>query len=142
MCWNTRACFLGQVRVSLSIQSRCGADAQIPLGLGVASLPSYTHIIRSTFPLRWQDSDEDLLLPHLAIVDADLAQAIQSSKEEVAAGYLESEEEIASAKETLGELYGALEESKSVVETWGGEFCFDRVRQSTRTHDSHLIFAA
>ena len=115
------------------IQSRCGADAQILLGLGFDSLPIYTFIIRSTFLLRWEDSDEDLLLNHLAVVDADLAQAIQSSKEEVTAGYLESEEEIASAKESLGELYGALDESKRLVETWGGEFCFDRVRQSPRT---------
>ena len=97
------------------------------------SLPIYTSIIRSTFHLRWEDSDEDLLLNHLAVVDADLAQAIQSSKEEVAAGYLESEEDIASARESLGELHAALNESKRLVETWGGEFCFDRVCQSPRT---------
>jgi hypothetical protein len=92
--------------------------------------------------MRWDTSDDDPLLPHLAIVDADLAQAIQSCKEEVAAGYLESEEDIASARASLTELYGALEESKRLVDAWGGEFCFDRVCQSTHARKPHLMAIA
>ncbi|KAF8531214.1 hypothetical protein JB92DRAFT_2852250 [Gautieria morchelliformis] len=95
-------------------------------GLGADTLPIFTHIIRSTFPLRWTTSDTDPLLPHLAIVDADLSQALQSCQEEVAAGFVQSEDEIASAKASLDELCRALEESRCLVETWEGEFCFDR----------------
>ncbi|KAF8490890.1 hypothetical protein JB92DRAFT_3007551 [Gautieria morchelliformis] len=85
-------------------------------GLGVDSLPIFTYVIRSTFPLRWTTSDNDPLLPTSRL----------STLEEVAAGFIDSEDEIASAKASLDELYGALEESKRLVETWGGEFCFDR----------------
>jgi hypothetical protein len=102
-----------------------------PTGLGVDTLPIFTHIVQSTFHLRWTTSDSDPLLPHLAIVDADLSQALQSCKEEVAAGFVQSEDEIASAKTALDDLYRALEESRRQVETWGGEFCFDRVCSST-----------
>ncbi|KAF8583531.1 hypothetical protein K439DRAFT_1634378 [Ramaria rubella] len=96
-------------------------------GLGVDSLPVLTYVIRATFPLRWTMSDNDPLLPHLAIIDSDLSQAIQSCKEEVAAGFLQSEDEIAGAKAALDELFRALEESRRLAATWGGEFCFDRV---------------
>jgi hypothetical protein len=97
------------------------------LGLGVDSLPILTYVIRATFPLRWTTSDNDPLLPHLAVLDSDLSQAIQSCKEELAAGLLQTEEEVNSAKLSLEDLFRALEEGRHLVESWGGEFCFDRV---------------
>ncbi|KAF8512091.1 hypothetical protein BU17DRAFT_96600 [Hysterangium stoloniferum] len=97
-------------------------------GLGVDSLPMLTYVIRATFPLRWTTADNDPLLPHLAILDSDLSQAIQSCKEELAAGLLQTEEEMNGVKMSLEDLFRALEESRRLVENWGGEFCFDRVR--------------
>lgn len=95
-------------------------------GLGVDSLPILIYLVRATYPLRWTTSDSDPLLPHLAILDSDLSQAIQSCKEEIAGGHLNSEDELAGARASLEELYRALEESRRQVATWGGEFCFDR----------------
>ncbi|KIJ30478.1 hypothetical protein M422DRAFT_268024 [Sphaerobolus stellatus SS14] len=96
------------------------------VGLGVESLTTLTYLIRATYPLRWSSSDNDPLLPHLAVLDSDVAQAVQSCKEELVSGYLKSEEEIAVAKRSLEDIYNALEESRTRVASWDGEFCFDR----------------
>ncbi|GJJ13971.1 hypothetical protein Clacol_008228 [Clathrus columnatus] len=95
-------------------------------GLGVDSLPILICVIRATFPLRWTTSDNDILLSHLAVLDSDLSQAIQSCKEEVANGFIKTEDEYDTLRIYIDDLYRALEDSRRVVATWGGEFCFDR----------------
>lgn len=84
-------------------------------------------MIRATFPLSWTSSDNDVLLSHLAILDSDLSQAIQSCKEEVASGLIQTESEFNNLRVTVDDLYRALEDSRRIVASWGGEYCFDRV---------------
>ena len=95
-------------------------------------------MIQATFPLRWTASDRDPLLEALAIVDCDISQAVQSCKEQIVGGNLDSE---ALAGAALEELYQALGESKRQTAAWGGEFAFDRVRGSDHAcgrNDHHI----
>jgi len=79
-------------------------------------------------------SDNDPLVSQLTVLDSDLAQAIQSCKEELTAGYLCSDERIVAAKRVFDDLYSALEESRIRATSWGGEFCFDRVGHFQHTY--------
>jgi len=63
----------------------------------------------------------------LAMIDADIAQAIQSSKEEVEAGRVA---DYSSARATLNDLRLATRESFADVEAWGGEYPFERASAS------------
>ncbi|KAI0633318.1 hypothetical protein C8Q77DRAFT_1057093 [Trametes polyzona] len=90
-------------------------------GLGSASLALLTDVVKNAVGMRWEiDSHmEDLL----AAIDADLTQAIQSTKEEIDSGRIA---DLGAAKATRDALHVALLEEKRDVEGWGGDFPFER----------------
>ncbi|KAJ7720084.1 hypothetical protein DFH07DRAFT_858934 [Mycena maculata] len=90
-------------------------------GMGFASLGLLASAVRSTIGLQWDC--EGPAADILAVIDADIAQAIQSCKEELEAGRVE---EYTSARKALAELRGAVDASCEDVESWGGEFPFER----------------
>lgn len=98
------------------------ARALFGAGMAVRSLPLLTFLIHGTHNLRWVEDGP--FMDALAILDADIAQAIQSSHEEAASGM--SSDVMThgrSAIETLGRELRAREKE---VESWGGEFPFQR----------------
>lgn len=78
-------------------------------------------IVRATVGLRWDEGGE--LSDMLALVDADISQAIQSSKEEIEAGRVGDNP---LARQIVGELRAIVRESFLDCEAWGGEFPFER----------------
>ncbi|KIM74734.1 hypothetical protein PILCRDRAFT_827939 [Piloderma croceum F 1598] len=94
-------------------------------GMGFASLGVLESVVRATIGLRWEDVSE--LSDILALVDADISQAIQSSKEEIDAGRIG---DLASARQIVTELRVAVRDSFVDCETWGGEFPFERASGS------------
>ncbi|KAL5525420.1 hypothetical protein ACEPAF_9290 [Sanghuangporus sanghuang] len=90
-------------------------------GLGFDSLDVLAGIVRATAGLRW-DSD-DRLVDELAMIDADISQAIQSCREEYASGNVR---DISIARTALRRLRVALNDCRVEVESWGGEFPFSR----------------
>ncbi|KAJ7181280.1 hypothetical protein C8R46DRAFT_885953 [Mycena filopes] len=135
-------------------------------GMGFASLGLLTTAVRATIGLRWApdsssscdtDSSDSYdganggegLGDMLAVIDADIAQAIQSCKEELESGRLSppspnshpssptpnsappaSSLSLAGARKAVAELRGAVEASKEDVKKWGGEFPFERAGAS------------
>jgi hypothetical protein len=93
--------------------------------MGFASLGVLESVVRATIGLRWEDVGE--LSDILALVDADISQAIQSSKEEIDAGRIG---DLASARQIVTELRAAVRDSFLDCETWGGEFPFERASGS------------
>jgi hypothetical protein len=90
--------------------------------LGCEALRMYAIIVRGTHHLRWSGDGD--LAQSLAIVDGDIAQAIQSCKEQVESLDRRSDtKDICSAAE---DLTNALRESERLAETWNGEFPFVR----------------
>ena len=59
----------------------------------------------------------------LAEIDADISQALQSSREELDGGRVG---DIASARAAISDLRAAVRESKIAVENWGGVYPFER----------------
>ncbi|KAJ7113169.1 hypothetical protein C8R44DRAFT_676983 [Mycena epipterygia] len=90
-------------------------------GLGFASLAPLTEIVRSTIGHRW--SDEGEVAHALVVIDADIAQALQSSREELQGA---APLDYSAGRQALGELAVALEASRLDVDAWGGEFPFER----------------
>lgn len=76
--------------------------------------------MRGVIPLRFDEDGPFMEL--LAIVDGDVAQAIQSCKEEVMAGTVPGEHE----RRLVRELREAIREVEEECERWGGCFPFDR----------------
>ncbi|KAJ7922397.1 hypothetical protein B0H13DRAFT_1983039 [Mycena leptocephala] len=94
-------------------------------GMGFASLGLLAGAVRSTIGMRW-DSEGDVA-DILAVIDADIAQAIQSCKEEIEAGRVG---DYTSARKALTDLRSTVDASYAEVETWGGEFPFERAASS------------
>ncbi|KAF8193933.1 hypothetical protein K438DRAFT_1828281 [Mycena galopus ATCC 62051] len=94
-------------------------------GMGFASLGVLASAVRSTIGIRW-DSEGDVA-DILAVIDADIAQAIQSCKEELEAGRVG---DYTSARKALADLRSTVDASYADVETWGGEFPFERAASS------------
>ncbi|KAJ7509470.1 hypothetical protein B0H11DRAFT_2152614 [Mycena galericulata] len=94
-------------------------------GMGFASLGLLASAVRSTIGLRW-DCEGDVA-DILAVIDADIAQAIQSCKEELEAGRVE---EYTFARKALAELRNTVDASYDDVDNWGGEFPFERAASS------------
>jgi len=94
-------------------------------GLGFASLHILTSIVRASVGLRWAADSE--LVDILTIIDSDISQAIQSSKEETEAGLVNDYEH---ARTTVKDLRKAVDESLADVRAWGGEFPFERATAS------------
>ncbi|KAG6848843.1 hypothetical protein H0H93_013563 [Arthromyces matolae] len=96
------------------------ARALYGAGMGFASLKVLTSIVRASVGLQW-DEDSDLATL-FAFIDADIGQAIQSSKEEIEGGRVG---DWGAARETIDDLRRVVKESKKDVQTWGGEFPFE-----------------
>ncbi|KAK0199482.1 hypothetical protein DFS33DRAFT_1268389 [Desarmillaria ectypa] len=94
-------------------------------GLGFASLVVLAVVVRATIGLRWNRETE--MANILAEADADICQAIQSSKEELEGGRVDDH---AKAREAVRELWNAVKESLLDVESWGGEYPFERALSS------------
>ncbi|TDL19796.1 hypothetical protein BD410DRAFT_791666 [Rickenella mellea] len=90
-------------------------------GMGFDSIGILTKIIRATSGLRWDEEGD--MADVLAIIDADISQAIQSCREELASGYLR---DVTVARQTLEDVRAALKDCQVTVERWGGEFPFER----------------
>jgi hypothetical protein len=90
-------------------------------GLGFASLLLYLPILQATLPLRWEEDGP--MMETLAIMDGDMAQAIQACKEEI-----QRDDSVVGEEErtALRDFKDALREVKRVCELWNGEFPFDR----------------
>jgi hypothetical protein len=87
--------------------------------MGVASLSLLTEVVRRTIGIRWEENGG--LMNVLAVVDADITQAIQSCKEEV-----RNEARVAEASVVVSQLKMSIAESLDDVRRWGGEFPFDK----------------
>ncbi|KAH7924130.1 hypothetical protein BV22DRAFT_1035564 [Leucogyrophana mollusca] len=94
-------------------------------GMGLASLGVLSSVVRATIGLRWEP--EGATADALAVIDADISQAIQSCKEEFEGGRVS---DMAGAREAIGNLWSGIQESSRDVEIWGGEFPFDRAANS------------
>lgn len=97
------------------------ARALYGAGLGLTSFAVFTTIIRTSLGLRW--TPFGTAAETFALIDGDICQAIQSSKEEMdsdRAGDLES------ARAKVADLRAALKESADAVSRWGGDFPFER----------------
>ena len=96
------------------------ARALYGAGMGFASLGVLTHVVRATLGLRW-DVD-GATADALAAVDADIAQGLQSSREELGAGRVDVDH----ARGVVAELEQALDASQDETAQWGGDFPFER----------------
>ncbi|KNZ76173.1 hypothetical protein J132_11292 [Termitomyces sp. J132] len=94
-------------------------------GMGFASLKVLTSVIRASLELQWEDDSD--LSNLFAFIDADIGQAIQSSKEEIEGGRVS---DWGIAHEIVDDLRGVVKESKKAVQVWGGEFPFERTASS------------
>ncbi|KAG9033318.1 hypothetical protein FRB95_000325 [Tulasnella sp. JGI-2019a] len=99
------------------------ARALFGVGLGFESLPILTSIINRILPLQWEiDSEmEDALI----VLDADLAQAIQSCREQLASGS-DLVKDMEGARTAVKALRDAMDNCQEVVESWGGEFPLEK----------------
>ncbi|KAF7302964.1 hypothetical protein MKEN_01259000 [Mycena kentingensis (nom. inval.)] len=87
-------------------------------GMGFASLRYVrvrdacllAHAVRATLGLRWDAEGEDALSETLALLDADIAQAIQSCKEEVDSGRVAVWDD---ARSAVGDVRAALRECQA-----------------------------
>ncbi|KAJ7093425.1 hypothetical protein B0H15DRAFT_832290 [Mycena belliarum] len=91
-------------------------------GMGFASLGLLACAVRATVGLRWERDGATADI--LAVIDADIGQAIQSCKEEADAGRAVGD------RRGLHELRGAVAASAADVAAWGGEFPFERAAAS------------
>lgn len=89
--------------------------------MGFDSLEVLATVVRATTDLRWDRDDS--LADVLAVIDADISQAIQSCKEEIASGHTR---DITAARSSLRKLRAALEDCRAEVDAWGGEYPFVR----------------
>ncbi|CAL1697492.1 unnamed protein product [Somion occarium] len=90
-------------------------------GLGFASLRLLAVVVKATQGHMW---DEGGYLENiLAEIDADISQALQSSREELDGGRVG---DMAMARQAMEELRAAVKESQAGVEGWGGVYPFDR----------------
>ncbi|TFK49969.1 hypothetical protein OE88DRAFT_1736268 [Heliocybe sulcata] len=94
-------------------------------GMGLASLDLLAKIVRATWGLRWEN--EGVMADALAMIDADITQAIQSSKEEIEEGRVF---DLATARAVAADISQTLEGSESDIAGWGGEFPFERAAAS------------
>jgi len=90
-------------------------------GMGLTSLKVLAAVVRATIGLQWTAEGE--MADTLAMIDADIDQGIQSSKEELEAGRVADG---SSARTVVNDLRSAIRESFVDVKAWGGEFPFER----------------
>lgn len=90
------------------------------------SLRVLTSVIRATIGHQWKDHDEQLEMI-FATIDADVSQALQSTREEIESGRAA---EKGGAGLALSELRSAVEDSQRAVGSWGGFYPFERAAAS------------
>lgn len=95
------------------------------VGLGFASLKLLAQPVRATARFRWEAGGE--IEQVLAEIDADIGQALQSSREEMDSGRAGN---LVAARAALEELKSAIRESQSAVESWAGPYPFERAAAS------------
>lgn len=118
--FTTRADGLTEASPSLEATLR-RARALYGAGMGFASLALLTSVARGTLGRRW-DLD-GALAATLAAVDADIAQALQSAREEFGAGRVA---DLDAARKTLRDLEETLCASEDDTARWEGDFPFER----------------
>ncbi|KAI0365844.1 hypothetical protein BV20DRAFT_972573 [Pilatotrama ljubarskyi] len=94
-------------------------------GMGFASLKILARIVAATVGLRWEE--DSTMEDTLAIIDADISQAIQSAKEEIDGGRVT---DMDGAREVVHELRCAINDSQMDATKWGGDFAFERAAAS------------
>ncbi|TFK83493.1 hypothetical protein K466DRAFT_554979 [Polyporus arcularius HHB13444] len=94
-------------------------------GMGIASLNILARIVSATVGLRWEE--DSAMEGVLADIDADISQAIQSSKEEIEGGRVV---DMQAARGVMQELRSAVNESQMDVKKWEGVFPFERAASS------------
>lgn len=94
-------------------------------GLGFASLGILAAVVRATIGTKWEEDGD--MADALAVIDADIAQAIQSATEEIEAGQIG---DLGEAREAVSRLRSSVEDSYADVQSWGGEFPFERAFSS------------
>ncbi len=95
-------------------------------GLGLDSLRVLASVVRATIGHQWEKEDGNLEMI-FAEIDADISQALQSTREELESGRA-SDKGVARA--ALGELRNAVEDSQRAVGSWGGVYPFERAAAS------------
>jgi len=93
--------------------------------MGITSLGVLASIVKATVGLQWEENGD--MADILAVIDADIGQAIQSSKEENEGGRIT---DFSTAREIVNGLRAAVNESFADVRSWGGEFPFERAQSS------------
>jgi hypothetical protein len=89
--------------------------------MGFASLLLYLPILQGILPLCWKEDGP--LMEELAVMDGDMAQAIQACKEESQRDdFVGGEVE----RNALQDFKSTLQKVKRSCELWEGEFPFDR----------------
>lgn len=96
-------------------------------GMGFASLTLLTQVVRATLGIRWREEGDTA--DALAHIDADVTQAIQSCKEELAGGRVA---DLNGARATVNELHNALTHSDRDAEIRGDEAPFERALASVQ----------
>ncbi|KAJ6590351.1 hypothetical protein B0H10DRAFT_2167510 [Mycena sp. CBHHK59/15] len=121
-CFFAPSCNSHEVAATPQLQDTLRrARALYGSGMGFASLCLLAHVIRATIGMRWNREGD--VAEALAVIDADIAQAIQSCKEEVESGRVGDR---GPARRALNDLRCAIQASLADVESWGGEFPFER----------------
>ncbi|EKM75129.1 hypothetical protein AGABI1DRAFT_116559 [Agaricus bisporus var. burnettii JB137-S8] len=95
------------------------------VGIGSSSLPLLTAIVRATIGVRWRERGEMAEL--LTVIDNDISQAIQSTKEEVINTSVDNMSAVRDAAEKLKQ---SVTDCKKEVKTWNGKFPFGRAEIS------------
>ncbi|KAI0691816.1 hypothetical protein BC835DRAFT_1407202 [Cytidiella melzeri] len=90
-------------------------------GLGFASLKVLAQPVRAIAGFRWENNA--VMENTFAEIDADISQALQSSREEFESGRLQ---DVAIARAAIEELKAAVRESQLAVQSWRGAFPFER----------------
>jgi hypothetical protein len=96
------------------------ARALYGAGMGLTSFGVLATVIRTSLGLRW--TPFGAAAEAFALIDGDICQAIQSSKEEIDAGRAG---DVESARAKVADLRSALNESADAVSCWGGDFPFE-----------------
>lgn len=91
------------------------------VGLGFASLRLLAQPVRATAKFRWEPGSD--IEQVLAEIDADIGQALQSSREEMDSGRGGN---LVAARAALEELRAAIKQSQTAVDSWAGVYPFER----------------
>ncbi|PCH42799.1 hypothetical protein WOLCODRAFT_102624 [Wolfiporia cocos MD-104 SS10] len=90
-------------------------------GLGFESLRDLAIVVRCTRGIQWDEGSE--LEYTLASIDADISQAIQSSREEMDGGRVT---DLSEARGAVNELRAAVKECRRVAESGAGGYPFEQ----------------